>query len=133
MAVACDINQSGNWQLVFTGDWTATTVATTPRKVIEPIPRQELSVTLTAPTIMAQVTTDEADLNRSHLASVVQLYNVGGAGLPDDQASGGAWRLYRNQLELIQWADLGVSYGLLVVPRWYVAQLSLKIWELVCP
>lgn len=128
-----DLNTATNWQQIYSNSFTASVVSQSPRFVFVPIPAVNLPITINSSFIGIYSTSTDY-LEEVKIAGIIyQLVTLNGGSLPDDHFLGYSRRFYTNKITLIEMPQKDISYSLRLLPRFYVSQLTISIWEFVEP
>lgn len=128
----CSFNESANWKLVFEEDYQAELVNPEPKYVFVPIPEQLIILNLESPTVVIEASSTDTG-GRAWLATAIRIIEVPDSPFESGNISDRSRRLYRDRATLLDFPDYQEQYSFRLLPKYYVAQLSIKIWEHICP
>lgn len=130
MVATFDADKSENWQQIYTNSYAATRPPGKQIPVYTPIPDQELPLGIGSRLIAIHCTSDTYPDTRKYLGRAIQII-VNPGNLPSSISTGDRLSLFSNETVMGNFPRFDDVYSLIIKPKFYVEQLTIKVFEYV--
>lgn len=130
MTAQYDADQASNWQFATSDSFAVTYRQGKQTSIYTPIPNQKISGNFSSKLLAIHCTSTDYPKEIKYLGRIVQAVNNPG-NLPTSIATGHGVSLYSNQTVLADFTQFDDTYGLLLMAKYWVEQISIRVYEYI--